>query len=209
MKRYIPHTATLILLAVAMYASTQANVVATLEGHMRGDVIGGMFFILMLIAAVVLAPIAALPLIPIATALFGPFFTGIYSVIGWTIGGILAFIVARYAGRPLLSRLVTLETLARYERVVPNKIAFITLVLLRMIIPVDVLSYAVGFLSTMPLRTYAAATFLGVIPFSFIFAYGSSAIVARQYFTTGALVGLAVAIFCSVLYLMRSISNRR
>jgi uncharacterized membrane protein YdjX (TVP38/TMEM64 family) len=124
-----------------MYVSTQAEVVSFLEMYMRGGAFGlpaqagGIFFTSALVLAVVLAPLAALPLIPIASALFGPLMASIYSVIGWTVGGVFAFLIARYAGRPLLSKFISFEDLARYERLVPQEMAFISLVLLRMVIP--------------------------------------------------------------------------
>lgn len=209
MLRYIPHIISLALLVLAMYASTQADIVAVLEGAMQHTALGGVFFVLALVSAVVLAPVAALPLIPLASVLFGSFLASVYSILGWTVGGIIAFAIARYVGRPVLSRVVTLDTLARYERLVPKEMAFLTLVLLRMVVPVDVLSYAVGFLSAMSFRSYALATLIGVTPFSFIFAYGSSAVAARQYILIGALVALAVTIFAIALLLMRRISKER
>ena len=42
---------------------------------------------------------------------------------------------------------------------------------MRMVIPVDVLSYAIGLFSTMSLKSYTLATVIGITPFAFIFAY--------------------------------------
>lgn len=207
MSRYIPHAVSLALLVLAMYASTQADVIGALEVYIANTAFGGWFFVLALVLAVVLAPVAAFPLIPLASALFGPFAAGVYSMVGWTLGGIIAFLIARHAGRPILRRFVSLDTFARYERLVPSEMTFAALVLLRMVIPVDVLSYAVGFLSTMPFRRYALATLIGVTPFSFIFAYGSSAVAAQQYVLIGALIALAMVIFISVFYIMQRISK--
>jgi uncharacterized membrane protein YdjX (TVP38/TMEM64 family) len=203
MMRFIPHILSLFLLALAIYASTQSNIVLFLESQMEGAVFGGVFFIAALVLAVVLAPLAALPLIPLAAALFGPLLTSLYSVIGWTVGGMIAFLIARYAGRPLLARFVSLNEMARYEHMVPQKMIFVSLVLLRMIIPVDVLSYAIGFLSTVSFATYTLATLIGVIPFSFIFAYGSGALATQQFVVLGALFVLACCIFWIALSVLR------
>lgn len=49
---------------------------------------------------------------------------------------------------------------------------FWLLVFLRMILPVDFLSYAIGLLSQINFWKFSLATFIGVIPFSFLFSYG-------------------------------------
>ena len=119
---------------------------SVIEGN--GFVSAFAFIALMFIATVV-APLAALPLVPLFSPIFGPLHTVIYVVLGWSLGAVVAFLLARYIGRPALSRFVPLQTIEKYEKRLPSDVTFWGLVFLRMVVPVDVLSYAVGFISTM------------------------------------------------------------
>jgi uncharacterized membrane protein YdjX (TVP38/TMEM64 family) len=55
------------------------------------------------------------------------------------------------------------------------------IVALRMILPVDVLSYALGMLSTVSFRIYTLASAIGILWFSFAFAYMGEAFKNDNY----------------------------
>jgi len=76
-----------------------------------------------------------------------------------------------------------------------------------MVIPVDILSYAVGLLSSMRLIPYAVATFIGVIPFSFVFAYGGAALFPTQYAVLIALGAVASLMFLLVYHFIKKIPH--
>ncbi len=121
--------------------------------------------------ATVIAPIALFPIIPIIAPMLGPFTTAVACWLGWTFGSVVAFCIARYGGRPLIARFTSLEKLDTYEKRVPLDAHFVLIFALRIVVPVDVLSYALGFFSTVSLKVYAAASALGILWFSFAFAY--------------------------------------
>lgn len=182
------------LIAVGIFVFTlfifsSDAVVDYFRSLMEGSVLGPFAYFAVLVVAVVVAPVAALPLIPLAASLFGPFATGVLSVIGYTVGGIIAFLLAQRIGQPVLRYFISLEQLEKIEKKVPPQASFLGIVLLRMAVPVDLLSYALGLFSTIPLRTYALATLIGVTPFSFIFAYGGQALADRSFPT---LIGVAI-----------------
>ncbi len=162
-------------------------------------VLGALAFIGAMFVATVAAPVAVLPTVPLVALILGPLPTALYSIIGWSLGAVVAFLIARHIARPVLERYVPLETVARYERYIPEDAKFWWVVLLRLVIPVDILSYALGILSKMPLGQYAAATVIGVTPFSFVFAYLGVAFVSGKFFILGSLVAL-LAIAASAWY---------
>lgn len=146
--------------------------IAYLSGLIGDNVVLSSFvFVVLLTLATVLAPIAILPAIPAIAVMMGPFLTGVLSVIGWTLGSVIAFLIARYAGKPLLERFFSFETIKKYEHMIPEDAQFITIVILRMLVPADILSYALGLTSTIRLWKYTLATLIGVSWFSFAFAY--------------------------------------
>lgn len=162
-------------------------------------VLGALAFIGAMFIATVAAPIAVLPTVPLVALVLGPFATAVYSIIGWSLGAIVAFLIARHIARPVLERYLSLEDIARYERYIPEDAQFWWVVLLRVAIPVDILSYAIGLVSRMPLGKYVAATIIGVTPFSFVFSYLGVAFVSGRFLLLGSLVAL-LAIATSAWY---------
>lgn len=136
-----------------------------------GTPFGIFAYIGIVVIAEVIAPVSALPFLPLASASWGWFWAAIFSIIGWTIGGIIAFEIARVYGIPLVKRFVSLDDIHSIEKRIPQGNLFWSIVFLRMVIPVDVLSYAIGLFSNISRKKYILATVIGITPFGFIFAY--------------------------------------
>jgi len=163
-----------IILLVVLFLGASYYVQANLEtvkSSIDYGIIGIIIYMFILIFATVVAPVNALPLIPIASNVWGWFITGLLSAISWTIGSLIAFMLARRYGVPLVKKFFSLNAIARYEKLIPEENIFWSIVFLRMSIPVDILSYLLGLFSHIKFRTYAIATLIGVAPFAFIFAY--------------------------------------
>ncbi len=156
-----------------------------------GNWIGHVVYILLLIVSVVVAPFT-MPLFFISGGIFGPQVATIYNVIGWSIGAIVAFLIARYFNKGIFSQFVLFKKIKIYEQNIPPNTEFLSIVLLRMILPVDILSYTLGFFSNISFVRYVLSTVVGIIPFAVIFAYGGSALFSGEYiiFTVVALIVL-------------------
>jgi len=140
--------------------------------ELMGKSILGMFiYIFIAITAIVIAPVASIPLMPVASSLWGVALASALSVIGWSIGSFIAFIIARKYGVSIMKRLVSLNEINRFEDKIPQENVFWSVVFLRMIIPPDILSYALGLLSKMKTSSYMFATVIGLIPFAIVWAY--------------------------------------
>lgn len=142
--------------------------------------VGMIAYILLTIVSIVVAPITTFPLLPIAVVLWGSFIAAILNITGWMIGATIAFYLARKYGRHFVLRFVKMKNLIRLEKMVPRKNIFWIIVLLRMSIPTDILSYALGLFTNIPTNVYLVATFFGLVPFAFIFAYAVSLSIWHQ-----------------------------
>lgn len=149
------------------------------------------------LATTVVAPLTSVPLIPIVSNIWGPMTAAIASIIGWLAGALIAFFLSRRYGRSLVERLVSKEKLIAMEKRVPTKNLFWSIVLLRMTVPVDVLSYVLGLFSTISWKTYSMATLIGITPFAFVIAYAGTIPIKYQLavFAIGAIL---------ILFLMRT-----
>ena len=106
---------------------------------------------------------------PIGGFLFGTLFGGLYAVCGATLGAIILFSAARTALGDVL-RARAGSALARFEAGFREN-AFSYLLALRLIpaFPFFLVNLAPAFLGV-PLSTFAAATFIGVMPATFVYA---------------------------------------
>ncbi|MBI2046411.1 MAG: VTT domain-containing protein [Parcubacteria group bacterium] len=151
---------------------------------------GMIVYVAVTIIAVVIAPVSTLPLLPIAVGLWGSFAAALLSVFGWTIGAVAAFFIARRFGKPVIHRFVDLRNVERFEKILPEQHVFWSLVFLRMALPVDVLSYAVGLFTKIPFRIYLSSTIFGILPFAFIFSYAAT--LPPHYQLVAGIVGFGV-----------------
>lgn len=156
-----------------------------------------------LILATIVAPLNTLTLVPFASAIFGWEIIFVILVISWTVGATMAFLIARRFGLPALRALGIVDEAASLSDKIPREHMFSGLVLLRIFMPVDVLSYAVGLLIPMPLWQYVLATAIGVTPFSFIWSYAGEAAISKDYPALMTIAALALVVFVFSIYFFR------
>lgn len=157
-----------------------------IDQHMLAG--AGVYIALNILDAVI-APGATLPLIPIAVRAWGHIPAAIVTTAGWTAGSLIAFSIARRWGTPLVKKLTSMERVKRLRPYVPKR-PFWSVVVLRAVMPMDVLSYVLGLFTDMNLASYAAATALGLTPSAFILAYIGKAPRAYDFIMFG--IGAAV-----------------
>ena len=167
-----------------------------LRGMLSGmNTVSYILYVLILTTAVVFMPLTVMPLIPVASGIFGPLVTSILSIVGWTLGGAIAFLVSRHLGRPLLEDRIDLSAVDTLIEKMPQRSHFWFIVLLRVTLPVDLVSYALGLVKNLSFASYIAATAVGVSWFSFAFAYLGDA-----FFTGDTIVFLELALASSMVF---------
>ena len=131
---------------------------------------GVIVYILLNILDAVIAPGATLPLIPIAARAWGHVAAAVVTTVGWTTGSLVAFYIARRWGSPIVKKLTSMERVKRLRPSVPKN-PFWSVVWLRLVVPMDVISYVLGLFTEMTWPSYALATALALTPSAFILAY--------------------------------------
>lgn len=155
------------------------------------EVFGALIYVLAGIASVVLLPLSSLPLLPLAARIWGVWIAGALSAAGWWFGALIAFWIARVA-RPSLERFVSLAALDKLEHLIPADVGFAGIVVLRMLLPVDVTSFALGLLKKLPFATYAVASLIGILPFAFVWSYAGGKLASGEYFVFAALAAALI-----------------
>lgn len=157
--------------------------------QLRG-IFGMAAYVALEVSSIVIMPITTLPLLPVAVVLWGSFLAGVLSIIGWMIGGFIAFKLARKYGKQFVLRFVKIQEIERIEKSIPPGKVFWAIVILRMSLPVDLLSYALGLFTNISLKSYMIATFIGIAPFAFIFSYSAALPVWYQTAVIGISLGV-------------------
>ncbi len=170
MKEFAGGVLLLVLFAVSLFEANRFEEYASSISALTG-LPGMVAYVLLAFVATVIAPLSAMPLLPLASSLWGPLLTALLSIVAWTLGSIVAFVLARSLARPFVVRFVDLAYAEKVTAGLMGEATFLRLVLLRMIVPVDVLSYAIGLLVPISLARYTLATAIGVTPFAFLFSY--------------------------------------
>jgi uncharacterized membrane protein YdjX (TVP38/TMEM64 family) len=164
---------------------------------------GAGLYILFLALSIVIAPFTSLPLLPFAAEIWGVWFGTLLSILGWWLGAIGAFLLARWLGRPLLARFIPLHTLDRWEKRIPPDITFWGIVLLRLILPVEIPSFALAFIKSLSFRTYALATLVGITPFAFLWVMFGKALF-NQAWGWSIILGLSLLLVTYLAYRIRT-----
>lgn len=136
--------------------------------------LGLIIFFFIELAAIVIAPISSLPTLPLAVSLWGSFWVAVVSYLAWLVGSGIAFILARQFGHPLVIKMVKLDYVKKIEKSLNRKNLFLTIIILRIVLPIDMLSYALGLFSSIPFPSYIIATAIGILPFAFIYSYATT-----------------------------------
>lgn len=192
MKKYIPAILIIVVFILSSFVSQEYS--GMLESAISKYKIAGIFiYMVAVVIAIVVAPLTSIPFIPLIVGSLGVFLTAVISVIGWTIGSLIAFWVARKFGVPLVKKLIPItEKKKHFYEGMPEEKAFWYLIFLRMVIPVDILSYMLGLFTSISWKLFAVTTFFGVIPaVIFLSVFGSISFV---YQVAVAVVGVSILI---------------
>src|SRR5438270_4454366 len=94
----------------------------------------GLFLYLILnILDAVVAPGATLPLIPVAVRVWGRVLAALTTTAGWTAGSLIAFLIARRWGYPVVRRITSIERVRAMRRYIPENL-FWSIVLVRLVL---------------------------------------------------------------------------
>ncbi len=130
-------------------------------------------YMFIMAGAVVISPVPSVPLDVAAGAFFGPLMGTLYSALGALGGAIMSFLIARYLGRGVIERFLTghINFCTACSDKLLTKIVFLSR--LFPFISFDIVSYGAG-LTKMSFRNFSLATFLGMLPLTFIYNYFGS-----------------------------------
>ncbi|MDX9914120.1 MAG: VTT domain-containing protein [Candidatus Moranbacteria bacterium] len=153
---------------------------------------GPLAYFILKVVDVIFAGFSSSPFIPLAKALWGTTATVLLSSAGWTTGSLIAFLLARRYGEKFVCRVINKCDLMNYDGRIKVKGLFWRLTLARVILPVDLVSYAIGLFSRMPWWSFALSTFIGSALFTYVAIFAAGLTVASQALSGLVLLGFLV-----------------
>jgi uncharacterized membrane protein YdjX (TVP38/TMEM64 family) len=127
-------------------------------------------YIVLLAVSIIVSQIPNIPLAVASGMLFGTFWGGLYSIIGGMLGAVACFSIARSLGIVFIKKIIG-EIPCFTEKCKEKHL--VLLVFLSRLVPFfsfDLVSYCAG-LTNIKARTFMIATFLGMIPMTFLFTH--------------------------------------
>ena len=178
-------------LGMVRYLMDKQRLLAVIKEHPAD---AAFIFIGLQVLQVVAAPVPGEVTGFVGGLFFGPFLGVLYSTIGLTLGSWLAFVLARFAGRPLVETFVNPETIKRYDYVMKHKGLFLAfLMFLIPGFPKDLLCYLLG-LGHMRQRDFLIVSTTGRLLGTMLLTMGGTFFRDQRYAAFFSLVGLSIAL---------------
>jgi uncharacterized membrane protein YdjX (TVP38/TMEM64 family) len=188
-----------VLLAARPVHAWLLSQFAAAEGLIRQQQAWGMVvFVALAALSAMIAFVSSAVLIPVAVYVWGPWVCFALLWAGWFLGGLAAYAIGRYLGRPMVHRLVRPAALERQERWARSRRSLIGIVLLQLAIPSDLAGYVFGLIRC-PFLPFVGALALAELPYALGAVYLGVSFVQRRILPL-LLLGLAGALL-SVLAL--------
>ncbi len=163
---------------------------------------GPILLILVLAAAMIVAPIPNPPFMIAAGIAWGTFLGVVYAVIGQLLGSIVIFGISRRFGRQFIPRLIGHEGAEKVDRLAREMGPHLVFWWRMMPVSFDFAAYAAG-LTNMSFRLYVTLVFLGsIVPTTVVVAFGDSFGKSWQaQAVSGGLIVVALAVPATVFWL--------
>lgn len=168
--------------------------------------IGVIIYFIVSIFAFVFAPLNSVALVPVAVSLWGPLNAGIVVHLAGTVGCVITYALSSTYGLPFVKRFISDDDIYKYQKFIPTKNKFATLVVLNVFLPGDILGYVLGIFLKISYPAYALAFFIGNLPFTFGIIFATT--LGWQYQLLLGFI-LALAVFFGVTKIGEKISIRK
>lgn len=102
-------------------------------------------FSLFAFLSVLLGPLSSAPIVPVAIVLWGKFMTLFLMLTGWVVGAVVSYVVGKYAGYPIVIRLLSKKRVDEWMRRVSRHATFFLALMFRLALPAET-GYVFGLL---------------------------------------------------------------
>lgn len=213
-RRYIVGIIVIIGIAVLFFLSpalqeTFFEITLSLQKYAASnDVAARIIFVALAAFSALLSPFSSVPFIPIAVTIWGEATAIILLLLGWTLGGIGAYAIGRYAARPILDRFVKSEMAHRYADQIKEQATFMSVLLFRLALPAEILGYTLGIIRY-HFGKYVLATFITETLFAVGATRASTALISLDIVAFSEWTVVTLGAFIALYYLFITSKRKR
>ncbi len=146
----------------------------------RHPLLGALFFVLLAALSAIIAFFSSAVVVPVGVVAWGEMTTFALLWTGWFLGGMTAYAIGRFLGRPVVKRLVNPVTMFRYERKISENAGFGSVLLFQLALPSEVPGYILGIMR-FRLGIYLAALAVAELPFAIGAVWLGKSFLERDY----------------------------
>lgn len=140
---------------------------------------GMIIFVLLVALSAMVAFVSSAMFVPVAITMWGPVICVALLWIGWFLGGLLAYGIGRYVGRPAVEMLVGARTLVRYEGWIRSDKSLAPMLMLLLAGPSDMACYLFG-LVRCRFTAFASALAVAEVPYVLTAVYLATSFLERR-----------------------------
>ena len=140
-------------------------------------------------ASAMLAFISTSLIVPFVVYTWPPVVALLLLWTGWLLGGVCAYTVGRFLGRPVIRTLLTADVMERYERRFTSHMSLGMVLLVQLALPSEIPGYLLG-AARFSFARYLLALGVAELPYALATVYIGLGVVAREL---PMLIGVAVA----------------
>jgi len=116
-------------------------------------------------------PITNIALIPIVVSIYGFYLGTFLTIIGWFIGSLIAFFIARKYGREFVEKIISLKKIESMQKFIPGRGLFFSSIFFRVLLPHDFVNYGYGIFTVISKKSFIVSSLIGIIFSSFMYSY--------------------------------------
>jgi uncharacterized membrane protein YdjX (TVP38/TMEM64 family) len=163
---------------------------------------GALLFLLLAAVSAMFFFVSSAIVVPVAVYAWGDLLSMLLLWLGWILGGVVAYGIARYLGRPVVRWLMADRLLRRVERRIRPDTSFQLILLFQLGLPSEIPGYVLG-LARYPFGKFLLARALAELPYAIATVYlGAGFVSGRSGFVLA--VGLSVVLLSvGAFYLLR------
>ncbi|MEQ1580939.1 MAG: VTT domain-containing protein [Steroidobacteraceae bacterium] len=200
-----------LCLALAAVASSEdlhaalLDVLKEIEQIIQGHpILGATVFVVFAAVSAMIAFVSVAVVVPVAIYAWGQGVTILLLWLGWILGGLCAYGIARYMGRSVVRWLTAEAGLKRLESAVNSQTPLSLVLLLQLALPSEIPGYLLG-LVRYPLPRYLAALALAELPYALATVLLGASFLERR---SGVLLAVGLVLVASSLFAFQRLRRR-
>jgi uncharacterized membrane protein YdjX (TVP38/TMEM64 family) len=183
------------------------QLIVELTKYIDDTVAARIIFTVLAALSVMLGPFTSAPIVAPAVAVWGEGITLLWTMMGWTVGNSLAYVIGKYLGYPAVRWLISPSKLERWSSFVRDRAALAPIIVLRLTVPSEI-GYVFGILQY-PFLRYLIISVSAELPFAILLIYAGQAFISGEWRVLGIIGIVWIFLISLAVYFLRKAARSK